>query len=238
MPSACGYAWSEPLDQLIKQKAQQYNMELMGAYATIAVESAFNPRACGDHVNPSLIQRIHIGSDNARGAVIAAPPPANFYVAWECIDNPGVFGCSHGLLQLNTCGGQGSAMERWQLIDPAQNLDRGLPPMSQAVTTCEPGTSTFPDFVCCFAGYSGHPGFIPCTDQRVINLLNAWNCMAQAFQAQDPFAFLRMLGCLTSLPLALLLTPFAAAFGKRRSPAPARPTRVYTVGADLPRKKG
>lgn len=236
MPGLCGYSWSDYIDAALRQKAGQHGVPLDFTFGTVAVESAFNPQACGDRVSGGSIIT---GADGHRGMVILDPgSPYGFYVAWECGQEPGQFGFSHGLLQLHTGGGQGDGMLWSQLVDPNQNLDRGLPYMASALNICDPFVFTdFRDAVCCFARYSGHPGWVDCGDYRVSALLDRINCFAREFAEEDPLAFLRFMGCLTSalalpflLPLAVLQGPSRTSWGSAR--------RLLRRGADKAPKDG
>lgn len=236
MPGACGYGWSDYLDGVMRQKAGQYGVPLDFTFGTVAVESGFDVQACGDRVSGG---EIITGRDGHRGMVILdSRSPIGFYVAWECGREPWQFGFSHGLLQLHTGGGQGNGYLWSQLVDPATNLDIGMPYMGQAFRTCSQWQFTdFRDAVCCFARYSGHPGWVDCGDYRVSALLDRINCFAREFAEEDPIAFLRLLGCLTSvvalpflLPLAVLRGPRHFLLGSAR-----RPLRR---GVDTPREGG
>lgn len=70
-------------------------------------------------------------------------------------------GCSSGLLQLNTCGGQGTGYTVEQLWDPVLNLDIGLPPLAIAFRMCWSADIPQETFIRCVMRNSGHPGNVP-----------------------------------------------------------------------------
>ena len=216
MPSACSSSWTDAIDQVLRQKAQQYGVPLDFTFGTVAVESGFNPQACGDRVSGG---DIITGADGHRGMVVLDErSPIGFYVAWECGREPGQFGFSQGLLQLHTGGGQGNGYLWSQLVDPRFNLDVGMPSLAYALSVCDPAVFTdFREAVCCFARYSGHPGWVDCGDYRVTALLDRINCFADYFRVQDPLEYLRSLGCLPSLLALPFLLPLAALRGPRLS---------------------
>jgi hypothetical protein len=207
-----GYWIDDADDRVILEKCVQHGVDKAMGYAIIAVESAFNRFACGDRV----FEWDHIETiDGVKGAVILAPgSPDGFYVAWECTQEPDHYGYSHGMLQLHTGGGQGTGMRRPALIDTAQNLDRGFPPIARAFNDCEPGAQTVRDFVCCVGRWSGHPGWVAdCNDYRITNLLNAYDKFTKEFGGGSVLDFMRLLGCATSAPLAALLTGLSLVTG-------------------------
>ena len=78
-------------------------------------------------------------------------------------------GCSIGLLQLNTCGGQGSdyANNRDALKDPKLNLQIGQPFIARATLVATQEGLTGDDFMREVCRLSGHPGGIPRNDPRL-----------------------------------------------------------------------
>ncbi len=205
MPSYCGYSWDDNIEAVLAAAVAEYNIIPEFLYGTIAVESAFDPLACGDHKSGG---NIITGPDGHKGMVIHdASSPVGFYVAWECGRTPGTYGGAHGLLQLSTFGGQGNGYTWSQLTDPSFNLDIGSTPIAFAINHCQ-NASTFADVVCCFGRTSGHPGWVSdCNDSRIQALLSAINCFATQFHNASVSDFFDLLGCLfsgTVLPVELV----------------------------------
>lgn len=84
-------------------------------------------------------------------------------------------GCSIGLLQLNTCGGQGSdyASNPDALKDPVLNMEVGQPYIARAVLYATQQGWTGERFIREVARRSGHPGFVPLDDSRLTAIYNA-----------------------------------------------------------------
>lgn len=78
-------------------------------------------------------------------------------------------GCSIGLLQLNTCGGQGNDYRNNKdaLKDPKLNLQVGVPPIAVATLQATQRGYTGERFIKEIARSSGHPGFVPLDDPRL-----------------------------------------------------------------------
>lgn len=107
-------------------------------------------------------------------------------------------GCSSGLLQLNTCGGQGTGYTVLELRDPELNLDIGLPPIAAAFR--QVWTPVIPqlDFIIGVCLNSGHPCNSPdtvcspgilCGDPAstcyasAVRIYNLWLCFFSALVA-------------------------------------------------------
>nr|MBF6606957.1 transglycosylase SLT domain-containing protein [Chloroflexota bacterium] len=92
-------------------------------------------------------------------------------------------GCSIGLFQLNTCGGQGSdyANNKDALKDPRLNAKIALLPIAGAVYNCTLNGNHGEDLIRCVAVNSGHPGHVDLHDPRVTNIFN--DCMLLIFNA-------------------------------------------------------
>ncbi len=89
-------------------------------------------------------------------------------------DAVGDAGCSIGLLQLNTCGGQGSdyADNRDALKDPRLNMQVGQPFIARAVLYATQQGWQGERFIREVARRSGHPGFVDLDDYRLTNIYN------------------------------------------------------------------
>ena len=83
-------------------------------------------------------------------------------------------GCSIGLLQLNTCGGQGNDYRdnRDALKDPQLNLNIGIVPIAVATLQATQRGYTGERFIREIARSSGHPGWVPLDDARLTNIYN------------------------------------------------------------------
>lgn len=89
-------------------------------------------------------------------------------------DAVGDAGCSIGLLQLNTCGGQGSdyADNKDALKDPRLNMQVGQPAIARAVLYATQQGWTGERFIREVARRSGHPGMVALDDYRLNNIYN------------------------------------------------------------------
>src|SRR3990167_115423 len=92
-------------------------------------------------------------------------------------------GCSIGLFQLNTCGGQGSdyADNRDALKDPHLNATIAIRPIALAVLRYRDAGLNKWDYFREVARHSGHPGLVSADDPRIVAIAN--NCFKLIFDA-------------------------------------------------------
>lgn len=213
MPSACGYTWPAFLDDIIRDESELLDVPIEFPFGIIAAESAFNIDACGDVVPAGQwFQDV-----NGHWYTIWADSNGVPWRVYGCGGQPFTAGRSHGLMQLNTAGGQGSGYTYAQLHDARTNVRIGLQYISGALNVCNGVYLDPDDALACVATRSGHPGLVPFDDPRVVTIVGLINCFTEALRGFDPLGFLRFLGC----PLSLLLLPFmlaAGPFRRRRSP--------------------
>lgn len=83
-------------------------------------------------------------------------------------------GCSIGLYQLNTCGGQGSDYKDNPdaLKDPKLNAQIGIVAITRAAFISTAAGFTGDQWIREVARRSGHPGFVPLDDSRLTNIAN------------------------------------------------------------------
>ena len=81
-------------------------------------------------------------------------------------------GCSIGLFQLNTCGGQGSdyASNPDALKDPKLNSNIAIRAIAVAVLSYRDAGLPAGTYVREVARHSGHPGFVPLNDARLARI--------------------------------------------------------------------
>lgn len=81
-------------------------------------------------------------------------------------------GCSIGLFQLNTCGGQGSdyANNKDALKDPKLNANIAIRAIAVAVLQFRDAGLPVDVYVREVARHSGHPGYVDLNDQRLLNI--------------------------------------------------------------------
>jgi hypothetical protein len=84
-------------------------------------------------------------------------------------------GCSIGLFQLNTCGGQGSAYadNPDALKDPRLNCRIGIPPIAVATWQATVRGYAGERFIREVARSSGHPGWVGLEDARLTHIVNS-----------------------------------------------------------------
>ncbi len=91
-------------------------------------------------------------------------------------DAVGDAGCSIGLFQLNTCGGQGDDYRdnRAALKNPWLNASIGIIAIARAVFRYKDRGLTPDVYIREVARHSGHPGFVPLDDRRLIAIMDAY----------------------------------------------------------------
>lgn len=188
MPTACNYSWGDDIDAAIRDRANAYALPYDLAYSFIAAESAFDPYVSGDTIGASIlgfndspaVGHLVTGPDGHRGMQFA-----NGYIAWESFRNPGRFDWSHGLLQLQTGGGQGSVSpgvsRTWsELVNPWTNLDIGFPHIEAAFEACWTPTVDQLDYIYCIMASSGHPGPVGVNSATTSRVFGIWQCFYAA----------------------------------------------------------
>lgn len=93
---------------------------------------------------------------------------------------------SHGLLQLNRSGGQGTGYTVQTLRDPTTNLRIGLPYIARALTDAAAVTGNLHDVVWYVSVRSGHPGPVTKDDPRVLAILRNYEGFMAAFPESSP----------------------------------------------------
>lgn len=188
MPELCGFSWPPEVDQAIRDRAAAYGLPLDLALTFIAAESlGFDSYSAGDEVGFGLLgfnddpglAYVTTGQDGHRG--LHYP---NGFIAWESYYHPGRYYWSHGLLQLQTGGGQGTGMLWSQLINPWTTFDVGFRPIADAFRQCWSVATPQETFIRCVMRNSGHPGNVPdgtpVFELAFANIWPKWQCIYQA----------------------------------------------------------
>lgn len=190
MPILCGYSWGSDVDAAIKDRASAFGLPLDLAFTYPAAESGFNPYITGDTIVSGSGTPV-VGPDGHAGRkdpqlLVGGKVYQVYGVAWEDYYHPGQFGCSHGLLQLNSCGGQGQGMSWSELTNPWINCNVGLKYIADAFRAVWSPTIPQYDFIYQISTQSGHPGPVDYNDYRITTIFGIWQCFYQALVLNPP----------------------------------------------------
>lgn len=182
MPNVCGVDLISEVDNAIRDRAAAYGLPLDLGFSFVWGESGYFSFISGDTYGGT--GAVVYGPDGHRG--MQTPNG----IAWESYYHPGRFDCSHGLLQLNACGGQGTGMSWSQLTNPWINLDVGFQPIATAFRNTWTANIPQQTFLREIMRHSGHPGNVPdgnpVFEDAFANLWPKWLCTYQAFVPGDP----------------------------------------------------
>lgn len=184
------FNWDLSIDAALRDRAQAWGVPLDLVYTFVAVESSFNSFISGDLIQdgsgiPVTGVDGHAGRQNPSLQFLDGSIADTIGIAWEDYYHPGRFGCSTGLLQLNSCGGQGNGMSWSQLVHPYANLDRGLPYIGDAFRAVWTPTIPTYDFIWNIMYQSGHPGPVARDHPIVVKTHTIWQCFYQYTQSQS-----------------------------------------------------